>query len=202
MSQNTRLSDDWPWFPPYNGTPSAAAEVPLWENGRVYRATQAQMRRADGRGWLWYTDATHTAASKQSISADARTLFTVDGAGAATDTRFRDGLPVSVWASNTLQPQAAGESYSLRLQYKAQPAVSGAGEYITLQLDIGGTLATIYEETRPILKGSSVVSSFVYAIPVFCLETFFANGGQFYVTPSANITLWDKAIFILRTSQP
>ncbi len=202
MAENKNLADDWRWFQPYRGVPSRDAEVALWEGGKVYRTTQDQMRRADGRGWLWLTDSVHTSDSKQAVTADTKTRITIDGEGAATDTRFRDGLPISVWAGDTLTPQAVGETYLLRLQMIVSPTASSTGEYFRLHLDISGDLGVVWEATRPLLKGQGNEDFISAAIPIFCLETFFANGGEFYFTPSVGVNLWDKAIMIQRMRQP
>jgi hypothetical protein len=196
------LQDSWQWLTPYKGTPPRTSEVTLWDDGNLYRATQDQMRRADGRGWVWITDGTNTSGNKQSITADTRTLITIDGEGAATDTRFRDGLSLAVWSDDALRPQDTGETYMLRLQMKISPTTSSAGEYLELDLDVGGDLGIIWQNSQTIPKGQGVTDFISVSIPVFCLETFFTNGGQFYFTSSVPVNLWDKAIMIQRMSQP
>lgn len=202
MSENIKMQNAWGWFPPYKGTPGRASEVALWEGGVVYRATQDQMRRADGRGWVWLTDSVHTTSNRQAIAADTRTEITIDGLGAATDTRFRDGLSLDVWADDKLRPQAVGETYLIRLQMKISPTASSAGEYYEIDLDVGGALGVIWEASNSMVKGQSVTDFISVTIPVFCLETFFANGGSFNFTGSVGVQLWDKAILIQRMSQP
>lgn len=203
MAANTNIQDDWQWFPDYQGPLTNGDQFIIVKDGVSYKATREQVRQGMGLGWVWYTDSQHTSAAKQSITADTRTLITINKLGAATETRFRDGIPVETYNSNTLFPQAVGETYELRLQFKISPTASSAGEYIVVDLDIGdGGSVLIYESTRPLAKGQGVTDFVTLPIPIFCLETFFANGGKFYITPSVGIQLWDKAIFIQRVSQP
>lgn len=203
MSANTDIQDSWRFFPEYQGPLTNGDQFIIMKDGKAYKATREQVRQGMGLGWLWYTDSLHTTSNRQTILADARTLITIDKLGAATETRFQDGIPLETYNNNTLYPQAVGETYELRIQFKISPTAAATGQYLNLELDIGdGGSVIVYEESRPMVKGQGVTDLVTQPIPIFCLETFFANGGKFYITPSVGIEMWDKAIFIQRVSQP
>ena len=203
MASNIDIQDTWRFFPEYQGPVSTGDGFIIMKDGKAYKATREQVRQGMGLGWLWYTDSVHTTSNRQAITAGTRTLITIDKLGAATDTRFQDGIPLETYDNNTLYPQAVGETYSLRLQFKISPTASATGQYINIELDIGdGGSVIVYNQTRPTAKGQGVTDLVTLPIPIFCLETFFANGGKFYIIPSVGIDLWDKAIFIQRVSQP
>jgi hypothetical protein len=203
MAAHTSIQDSWQWFPEYKGALANGDEFIVMKGGKAYRASREQVRQGMGLGWVWYTDSVHTSDSRQTITADTRTLITIDQLGAGSEIRFKDGIPAETYSNNTLYPQAVGETYELRLQFKLSPTASSGGEYIVVDLDIGsGAPDLIYEEARALVKGQSVTDPIMLTIPIFCLEKFFFNGGKFYITPSIGIELWDKAIFIQRVSQP
>lgn len=200
MSENREIANDWGWFPPYGGTPLSSDETIIVSEGVAYRATMQQMRRADGRGWVNIADAAHTEVSPQSITSGNRTLLTLDALGATTNYDYRDGIPTDVWSGDKFHAQASGETYMLRLTMIVDPATGASGNYLDLEVDIGSPIGQIYQTVTPLLKGAA--SRFSFAIPIFALNTFLANGAEFYVTSNVNCDIWGKALFIQRMSQP
>jgi hypothetical protein len=155
-----------------------------------------------GPGWVYYDDSVHTTGSRQTILAGVRTLFTVDGLGPTTETGFRATLPTDVWESNTINPAVIGETYSARTSLNVAPTVVGDG-YVSAQLDIGsGSEINILERRLTLQKGSGVTHSFNTTNALFCLATFVANGGKFYITPSINVEVWGRTIFLERSYSP
>lgn len=156
----------------------------------------------EGPGWVYYKDSVHTDDSRQTIAATTRTLFTVDGLASSTETSYRDTLPTDVWSSNTINPAAIGESYSIRIDIRVAPTVTGDG-YIELDLDIGsGSPIKIVESRQDLQKGNGITHKFTAGFPIFCLTTFNTNGGKFYLTPSINCEVWNRGVFIQRTYSP
>lgn len=156
----------------------------------------------EGPGWVYYKDSVYDNASRLSITSGTRTLFSVDGLGSGTETSYRDTLPTDLWDSNTINPSAVGEAYSVRMGFEAAPTVTGDG-YIEVQLDIGsGSEINIVESRLTLQKGSGVTHKFSYTASIFCLTTFNTNGGKIYLTPSINCEIWDKNIYLQRTYSP
>jgi hypothetical protein len=158
----------------------------------------------EGGGWTFYDGSTYTTGSRQIMTGGTRYLFLANGLGGTTETRFLYTLPATIWDGAAINPSAVGEVYSIRIQMQAAPTVVGDG-YLELTLDIGNpgvSRVDIVERRFNFLKGSGIAHSISAGFPIFCRETFNANGGRFYMTPSINCQVWDMGIFIQRTFSP
>lgn len=172
-------------------------------DGAAYKATQAQLSRADGQGWVWIVDSEHTSSNKQSISSDTRTQLTIDGLGADSFSDYRDGLPADIWSNDKFNPAAVGESYLIRLQFMLTQTQGGNNHYADISLDIGdGDSNIIWDSTYSMIKGQGVEAFVTFAIPVFVREGFYTNGGRFFIEATRNIDIWDRRIMIQRLSMP
>ena len=166
----------------------------------IIRTDAGEERRTvyDG-GWLYYHDDTHTASNKQAISADTETLLSIDGAAADSDTSFRRGVPLDVWSSNTLQPQATGEVYTVSIDFKVDKATS-TQTFVHIAGKIGSGYSTsITDERKPLTKGSGLQDFIVLNKTLFVTNAFGVDGLRFFLTFDENVNVWDKAIFIQRT---
>lgn len=153
-------------------------------------------------GWLNLADSVHTSESKWSVSADTRSHITIDGLGAASTADWRRGVPVDVWGSDTFNPSAVGEAYSVRLTMTLSKAVSSAA-YVECVLGIGaGWNTDIARIRQALIKGSGTDDKLTFQFNIFCLDTFGRYGGRFYITASEDVLIWDKAMFIQRTFTP
>ena len=169
----------------------------------IIRTDAGEERRTgyDG-GWLYYHDDTHTVSNKQAISADTETLLSIDGAAADSDTSFRRGVPIDVWSSNTLQPQATGEVYTVSIDFKLDKATS-TQTLVHIAGKIGsGYSTTITDERKPLTKGSGLQDFIVFNKTLFVTNAFGADGLRFFLTFDEDVNVWDKAIFIQRTHSP
>lgn len=154
--------------------------------------------RTPWTGWEHVADATYTSGSPRTITGSTRTQVTIDGAGAATEqTHLPEGI-TGFWntGNNQLGPANEGDFYDVRLQFKCSTAATAA--FVDCELDVGGALGTIVQETQPILKASSATNRIMFSWPVFTLDTFLINGGTFYITPSDDTDFWDFTITIAR----
>jgi hypothetical protein len=155
-----------------------------------------------GGGWATYQDSVYTDVSRQTILADTRTAYTSNGLGATTNTDYLRAVPTTVWDGTTLQPSEIGEAYSIRIDFSAAPTTVGDG-VVELELDIGsGSEINIVERRFNFSRGSGVTHNFSAGFPIFCVATFNANGGKFWITPSLNCVVWNRRIFIQRTFSP
>lgn len=169
----------------------------------IIRTDAGEERRTgyDG-GWLYFGDATHTSSNKQAISADTETLLSIDGANGDTNTNFRRGVPLDVWSSNTLQPQATGEAYTVSIDFKVDKATS-TQTFVHMAGKIGSGYSTsITDERKPLTKGSGIEDFIVFNKILFVTNAFGAEGLRFFLTFDENVNVWDKAIFIQRTHSP
>lgn len=142
-----------------------------------------------------YQDSTYTSSVPLAVTAGVRTKVTIDALGAQTD---ETNLPVgvSLWNSTTnkMTPTFTTDTYDVRLTFTANTAAGGDDVLVDLDIGVG---TPILQEAKPLLKAPSNT-------PILCNWSmyvgtdFLANGGEFYVTPSANTTFWDFGIFIER----
>lgn len=174
------------------------------------RAADMLIRTSDGKerrtgydgGWMYLSDATHTASNKQAITADTLTLWTNDGLAADSTTDFRRGVPLDVWSGNTIRPQANGETYEINLTFRASKSVSQQ-IYIEIDVGIGSDYSNIIaRDRRPITKGQDVDDFVFFNGSLFVTAPFGAHGARFFINASDDVQIWDKALFIQRTHSP
>ena len=155
-------------------------------------------------GWGYYKDAGTTPATL-SITTTASKIQ-IDGAGANSETSYLP-LPIrgsgDLWdvTNDKITPILEGDSYTLRVDLTITAKTGGAGT-IYLQLDIGGGAApTIIIAEEDIAIAKTVPFSLSIPLPIFCLSTFVANGGQLFLTSdTGTVTISDRAISIYRIS--
>jgi len=174
------------------------------------RAADLLLRLDDGRerrtgydgGFLFLHDATHTEASKQSISADTETLLTIDGLASDSLTDFRRGLSLDTWSGNTLKPEARGEVYAIVIEFKLSKATS-TQTFVHLAGKIGASYDTSRtDERKPLTKGNGITDFLSFTKQVFVTNDLGLAGMRFFLTFDEDVTIWDKAIFIQRTHSP
>lgn len=187
----------------------------LFQDGQSPGAITAQdirdlivsLRANQGGGWSMHTDATYNADdgdnNKLAIADGVRTKLTIDNAGADTNTTYAppDG---AIWdtGTNTLLPTITGAAYDLRLTMYASYD-SGASAHIDMELDIGGSIGTIYHVHELFAKGAGETNEMGWSLPIFTLGTFVANGGTIYITPEgSNVKIWDIKLMITQTFKP
>lgn len=108
----------------------------------------------------------------------------------------------NLWNRSThrINPIAEGDTYDLRVNLTIA-ATSGTPEVLTCMLDIGSTTSptiVVAEDSRSINKTAPFTMTFDF--PVFCLNTFFTNGGQIFLkTKAGSVTIEDRSILLVRT---
>ena len=158
-------------------------------------------RSNQGQGWAFYTEGTAvTQGTAQAITASTRTQILNDGLGGATHAAQIQNMSVP-WVNDKLIVDL-NCSYNVRITFKGQIATGAAGQYFTIDLDIGGAIGINWSATVVFAKGTGIEHSFEFSIPLFARETFVANGGSFNITPSVNMDLWDARILVGRVYQP
>lgn len=180
-----------------------ATDAALRAADMLIRTSDGQERRTgyDG-GWMYFSDATHTVSNKQAITADTLTLWTNDGLAADSTADFRRGLPLDVWSGNTIRPQATGETYEINLTFRASKSSSNA-TFVEIDVGIGADYSNIIaRDRRSLTKGSGVTDFVFFNGSLFVTAPFGVHGARFFINPSEDIEIWDKALFIQRTHSP
>lgn len=148
-------------------------------------------------GWANYADSQYTALAPRSILSGARTQLTNNTGGASTNTTYLNENQ-ELWDNDAIRPIAIGDAFDVRVTFSLTAETNDKD--VTLEMDIGsGTPIIIYSETRRMLKSGGAVNSFAFSIPTYSLDTFLANGGKLYITPTSNIQLYGLNIFIVKT---
>jgi hypothetical protein len=102
-------------------------------------------------------------------------------------------------ATSTMTPISVGDTYDVRIDLRVT-AKTGTPTEVNLILDIGGAVGV----TIPVVSTFRRTARTVpfendIAFPIFCLDTFVANGGQFFLaTDSGTITCGEFSLTLVR----
>jgi hypothetical protein len=173
---------------------AAADMLHLVQGGNSRKATVAQMKAYHKEGWGFYADAASALeANAITIPAGTRTLITIDGGtGSITDYVSNTGI---VWEGNEHRGIGVGDSFSIRLSFRAKKQGGAGTAYLLVEQDIGDGTNIIAAQEQA-LRADSVGHPFTFNFLVYSLATYQTNGARFYITPSVEIQMWAKGIFI------
>jgi len=136
-------------------------------------------------GWASYSDTTYTTGSRLTVNAGVRTVLP-NNSGDVIES-YIDGNQ-SFYNGTVIQPNTIGDFYTIRISFKVQP--STINSYLSLDVDIGGSVGIFLEKTFIFPKGA-VETSINTSFSSYSLGTFVTNGGTVSVTPSSNVDIWD-----------
>tara|TARA_R110000824_G_scaffold42703_1_gene125439 strand:+ start:271 stop:1047 length:777 start_codon:yes stop_codon:yes gene_type:complete len=165
----------------------------------------SQLNPVDFAGWEHIVDGLITTPSLNITTADS--LLTIDGAGSASNSTY---LPRDIrgtsnlfnTTTNKIMPIALGDSYDMRLQVEIVTSASNPTRLDCL-LDIGGGVSpTIVVADQGVALKAGVPHTVIFSFPIFCLGTFVANGGQFFLhTNTGSLTIGKRTLLLTRTSK-
>jgi hypothetical protein len=175
-------------------TPSAPAGSTFVSDG----AGGGEFIRINGFG-QFRDSRTTVGTPTQNIATGVRTKWICD-AGTTNLEKSPSDLVDPLWdtVNNKIDPISAFDVYNLRIGFKVEN-YAGTAPYINFELDIGGGLGTIVEDSRPLVKGGG--QQFVLLdFEVYSGSTFLANGGEIYLTYNGTGTcdIYDTQILIRR----
>ena len=149
-------------------------------------------------GWEQITDTTYTAGSPLVILSGVTGKILT-----GTTTKIQTQLPFGVttfWDETTDKLLAVnnGDAFTLSLRFKAKMNV--ANGLADIDINIGGSLGAISNETILFSKGSGVEQKFDIDLSYFTGTTFIANGGSIEVTHiNGDVSIYDIVLVIIRT---
>lgn len=153
-------------------------------------------------GWVRYVGSAYTTSNRLSANS-ARAQITIDGLGVGTVLDYSALSSGSFWAANQMTPLSIGDTYLVRIDFKAQAAASDS--WFDLELDISPTKDgsnVILLDTVPMTKGTLEMHiTRTYAIEA--MDAFVANNGAFFINTSESadsLSIYDISIFINRLS--
>lgn len=150
----------------------------------------------DSLGWMTFTDTIHTELNKQTILAEVPTTLTIVDSTPIDEykpTIIGDNL---LWTGNKITPHAVGDTYTLRIDFTA--SIDNSQGYFGLAIDVNGAIGEILSKDSVFPKERNTPHEFSFTIKVFCRETFVQNGGEIKITPSHDMLIWNKRIFLDR----
>jgi len=169
------------------------------QGGNPRKVALNQIKDSFNGGWASYSDfASALEVNAIAINACERTLVTIDG-GTGTITSHIGNSEIQ-WVANEHRGMTVGDSFSWRLDFIAKKS-GGTDAYIICDLDIADGTSTVASNEQP-LRATGTGRPMSFTFVGYSLDTFAANGGRFYITSSANISIWAKRVFIRRDYHP
>jgi hypothetical protein len=196
------IADQWPSIRHSNTSEQDGAEVPIVKDGVPLRAPYI------GKGaWVIFADAEYPGVGedeetgREEIDGGVTTHYTVDGLADGTNTNFIGDLPAGVWDDSVFLP-ALGEVYMIGITLKAAALVDETGKFLAFNLGVGETHEDLVSEVIfPLTKGEDAETIVSVSFPVVVTGDL-VDGGKIFITPSHDVEIWDKQIFIHRTYRP
>jgi hypothetical protein len=150
----------------------------------------------DVSGNIIYRDNVHTVSNKKTLTALADNIMTVvDPAPDKSQSPLALGTG-DLWVGNKMTPIRSGDSYVIRVTFKAE--IANQNGWFDFKVDIDGNIGVIFSRVQTFPKGANVEQGFAITSYIFCRETFKINGGNFIINPSHTMKIWDKTIAIER----
>ena len=154
-------------------------------------------------GWGQYQDSRTTVGTPaQNIATGARTKFVCNGSFLTVE-RLPSDASVPLWSVSNNQhvPIAEFDTYDLRITLTAEN-YAGASPTLQIEVDIGSPIGVITSQTYSLIKGGAA-QDIVFTLPVFTGATYFANGGDIYLTYTGTGTcdIYKNSVLVVRTSR-
>lgn len=150
----------------------------------------------ESSGWIAYIDSVNTSANKQVLTAEIDNNITIVDADPIDTYKPLTLGSAELWQGNKITPKAVGDTYTIRLDFKA--SINNLQGYFDLKLDIDGAIGDILIRNETFPKGANVEHGFSLTSLIYCLDTFFANGANIQINPSHEMLIWDKVLVIQR----
>lgn len=187
---SNKATEDLPLSDAITGDEIAA----LVQGGNSRRNTLKQIvRRSTGMGWKNFVDAaTVLEANAIALTANVRTQYTVDG-GAGSEIVYGANSGI-VWTANKQTGAVLGDSFTWKAIFNAKKS-GGAVLYLLIEREIEGVP---YGSHEVALRVDSPTYPHSLMFVGFADAAMVANGTKFYITASANCSIWGKQLFIRR----
>ncbi|TSE11294.1 hypothetical protein [Aquimarina algiphila] len=138
-------------------------------------------------GWVQYADDQYTSGIPLNLVTGARTVLENNGAN-VVNTAAPSGS--TDWlVANKFMPDNELDTYRVRVRFNVNPTLNNRN--LTLELDIGGAVGTIWTRTIRLARGATVVTAVTEDLDFYTSETFLTNGGTFYLTCDGEAGVFD-----------
>lgn len=167
----------------------------LQQGANSRKAQLSQVPNTTQMGWALYNDAaTALEVNQVTVPANTRSLITIDG-GAGSILTHVNGSGIQ-WTNNAHRNNNVGDSFSIRLQFRAQKSGSAGTAYLLVEQDIGSGPPQIIAAQEQALRADFADHPFTFNFLVYALQTYRDNGARFYLTSSVNVDVWQKSVLI------
>jgi hypothetical protein len=163
---------------------------------------------SEGFGHATYADgAAEVVGDAVAIAADTRTLLTIDGLGAQTETRWKGTLPANVWTGNVHNIEAIGQAFGVLVEFSVQKTAVSTDALLQFTMDIGSDpldteSIVIFQRDHLLTKAQDTEQHISQFWDGYGKETFLANGARYYVECNEAIELWGAEIYIVDRGVP
>ena len=151
----------------------------------------------NGQAWDFHLDAEYTDIATRTILAGVRTKVTIDGLGGEDGHPPHEGEHFWDTVTNKIIPSGLNDFGIVRFAVRGLSTVAAENRF-ELELDVGGSIPIIFQETGVFAKGAGVEQAFNFIIPLFAGADFVANGGELYITPVADAEFWEHGMTAVR----
>lgn len=153
-----------------------------------------------GSGWALYGDTQYSAGSPLVIS-QGSTVDLPNNAGSKDESSLPTGSP-ALYDGTRIQPNSINDTYDVRVNFKASTSSATSGGF-NVSLDIsaaGDGSITVTAQPVRMLRGANEVQTYTVNFPIFCKETFKANGGLLRIeSVTGDLTIYDISLFLVKT---
>ena len=157
------------------------------------------IQRALGLGYGIYADAAaRDEVNGVVIPANTRTKLTIDALHPQTYIAYENGMIGWDPVTNSQPVDVESSAFDWRFTFSVKKNAVATDQSLTFEQDIGGSVGVIFGQTELLTKGQGFEQAISFGWPGYGRDTFKANGGSFYVTSTAAITLWKKTFFVSR----
>lgn len=150
-------------------------------------------------GWEHHSDGLGSTATQ--VFSTTPALLSIDSLGSTTELTYTPAASGALWDTNKITPLVVGDAYHLRVDLNIS-AKTGNADIIKMELDIGGSTygsAIIIAEADSVIGIIATPYRVSFVLPIFCLDTFLANGGQlWFSTDAGTVTATTRSIFIVK----
>lgn len=150
--------------------------------------------RSPQTGWEFSQDGTYTSGSPLAVLTGVRTQIPIDGLGSAAS-----DLPLSItnlWNTSTNKIVLPQETDLLHFRLSCSITTLATSAYVDLEVDIGGATGVIFDVNKVLTKVSPSVNKITFSATIYGDSVMLANGAALYITPSADISLFDQRILV------
>lgn len=148
-------------------------------------------------GWATYADTEHTDVSPLSVAANTPFLWTVNAGTVIEDYRPD---PTAFWDNDRIRPPNRGAAFGLRLDMRVNPDTSNGTVFFKLDIGtdpLGGSSISIVERAQRLARGSADQPVSV-GFPIYCYDTFLANGGAIVCEIDRASDVYNKSVTLVR----